>query len=103
MKHNNGFNLINVIFIIIVTAIVSSLATGVIMLNNNPAKYYKSEEKNDAELQEFIKVYNTLLDKYYDNVDKKGMLNAAMMSKGPRGEGPGPSPACHSWPQQSGR
>lgn len=78
MKRHDGFNLFNVIIIVLVTAIVSSIATGIIMLNNNTNTQYVTQTiENDPELEEFVKVYKTLNDKYYDKVDKKGMLNAA--------------------------
>lgn len=79
MKKSHGFNLFGVILIIIITAVVTSIATGVIMLNNSSTglngNLYKIE--NDQELKDFIEVYETLLSKYYDNIDKKGMLSAA--------------------------
>ncbi len=79
MKSSKGFGLLGVIIIIVCTAIVSSVATGVIMLNRNSAiiNGNKIDLTKDTDLQEFINVYETLLSKYYDKVDKKGMLNAA--------------------------
>ena len=75
MQKAKGFNLLEVIIIMIITAIVASVTTGVIMLNNSSDNI--SDIVKDKELQEFIDVYNTLLSKYYDNIDKEGMLNAA--------------------------
>ena len=79
MKNNSGFKLVGVIVIIVITSIVSSIATGIIILNNS----YNDNKNtininNDQELADFIEVYKTILSKYYDNnIDKKGMLNAA--------------------------
>ena len=75
MKKTNGFGLMGVIIIIIVTAVISGIATGVIMLNNSNTKI--DLISNDEDLQEFVEVYKTLLSKYYDNVDKDAMLKAA--------------------------
>lgn len=79
MKKTQGFGLLEIIVIIIITAIVSSIATGVIMLNSQ-SEIINSEHKiitEDKDLQDFIKVYKTIVNKYYDEIDKKGMLNAA--------------------------
>ncbi len=76
MKKNNGFNLIEMIIIMIVTSVIASITTGIIMLNSSVTT--SKEVANDKDLQEFIGVYDTLLSKYYDNnIDKKGMLSAA--------------------------
>jgi len=79
MKKNSGFGIIGIIIIIIITSLVSSIATGVIILNNPLSDISSDKNKisNDKELQEFIEVYQTLVDKYYDDIDKEGMLNAA--------------------------
>lgn len=73
----NGFGLLGVIIIIIITAIVSSIATGVIVINNNNVLISDYDLENDKYLNEFIDVYHTILDKYYDELDKKGMIEAA--------------------------
>lgn len=79
MKKTKGFGLFGIIIIMIVTAVVSSIATGVIMLNNSSVKY---ENKylglaDDEALQEFIEVYQTLISKYYEDIDSKELLDAA--------------------------
>lgn len=78
MKKTKGFNLLTVLIIMVFTSIIASLATGVIMLNAAPKYKVNSNIKNDENLEEFVNVYETILSKYYDdNIDKKGMLNAA--------------------------
>ena len=78
MKKNKGFGLLGVIIIMLITALVSCVATGVIMLNNTSSSLTSNLNlTNDEDLQEFISVYETLLTKYYDEIDKKGMLEAA--------------------------
>ena len=58
MKKTRGFGLFGIIVIIIITALVSSIATGVIMLNNNSIGLNGSsvDLSNDKDLQEFIEV-----------------------------------------------
>ncbi len=75
MKKPNGFGLVAVIIIMIITSVVASITTGVIMQNSKNVKY--TNITDDNELNEFINVYDTILSKYYDEVDKEGMLNAA--------------------------
>ena len=75
MIKSKGFGLVTVIVIMIITSVVSGITTGVIMLNNNDIKI--SNLSDDKELQEFIEVYEVLLSKYYDDIDKKAMLEAA--------------------------
>lgn len=79
MKKTRGFGLFGIIVIIIITALVSSIATGVIMLNNNSIGLNGNsvDLSNDKDLQEFIEVYETLITKYYEDIDKEGLLDAA--------------------------
>lgn len=80
MKKTKGFGLVEIIIIIVVTALVTSVTTGVIMLNHTNIEVDGNivNIEKDKDLQEFVSVYKTILDKYYDNnIDKKGMLNAA--------------------------
>lgn len=78
MRKTNGFGLFGVIIIMIITAVVSSVATGVIMLNNSAVGGLEGANIiDDKDLQEFITVYETIVTKYYDKVDKKAMLDAA--------------------------
>ncbi len=72
---DKGFGLVSVIIIMVITSIVSGITTGVIMLNNNSVDM--SEISNDKDLKDFIEVYEVLLSKYYDEIDKKAMLEAA--------------------------
>lgn len=79
-ENRNGFNLKEVIGIIIITAIVTSLTTGVIVYNQN--KLSKNityhDLNNDTALKEFLGVYASLIDEYYEDVDKTAMLESAM-------------------------
>jgi len=79
MKKTRGFGLLGIILIMIITAIVSCIATGVIMLNSssNIVSDNIKDLSNDEDLIEFIEIYETLVSKYYDEIDKSGMLDAA--------------------------
>ena len=70
LQKNKVFNLIEIIFIMILTAIVSIVATGIIMLKGD-GKDVTIVNKDD-DLQEFVEVYNTIINKYYTKeIDKK--------------------------------
>ena len=80
MKKIKAFGLFEIIVIIIITALVTSVTTGIIMLNNDNIEVNGSvvNLEKDKNLQEFVNVYKMLLEKYYDNnIDKEAMLNAA--------------------------
>ena len=80
MKKTKGFGLFEIIIIIVITALITSISTGIIMLNNTNIEVDGNiiNAEKDKDLQEFIKVYKTILEKYYDkNIDKEGMLNVA--------------------------
>lgn len=85
MKKKNGFSLFSTIIIIVITAIISGITTGVIMYNSyrQSTGLSYAEISNDPALQEFLEVYASILDDYYEDVDKEAMLEeavAAMMN-----------------------
>lgn len=80
MNKEKGFNLREVIIIIILTAIFTSLTTGVIVYNQNKLTKnitYKDLSEDQA-LMEFLQVYASLIDEYYESVDKTKMLESAI-------------------------
>lgn len=80
MRKDKGFNLVSTIIIIIVTAIISGITTGVIMYNGykQSTGLSYSEITNDPALIEFLEVYSSLLDDYYEDIDKEAMLEEAI-------------------------
>lgn len=82
MKKDKGFNLISTIIIIIVTAIISGITTGVIMYNSyrHTTGLTYNEITTDPALQEFLEVYSSILNDYYEDVDKEKMLEEAVSS-----------------------
>jgi len=81
MKTNTnipGFPLKWVCIIIFVTAIVTSLTTGLIIYNNSKIVLGSVSIKEDEALREFLRVYNGLDESYYENYNKTEMIDAAI-------------------------
>ena len=79
MKKNiQGFSLKSVGIIIVVTAIVTSLTTGLIIYNNNKVILGGANWREDEALQEFLKIYNSLDTEYYEEINKTEMVDAAI-------------------------
>lgn len=78
MKKEFNFSIKAVIIIIIVTAITSSITSGLILYNNSKILIGTSDLKKDTALQEFLKVYYGLDDDYYKDIDKTQMVYAAI-------------------------
>lgn len=74
----NPFTNVEVIFLIVVTAMVSILMTYVFV----SAFYLKEETKQknseDTTLQEFIDTYQNVLDSYYEDVDEQELIDNAI-------------------------
>lgn len=79
-EYKKGFNLKEVILIILLTAIFTSGTTGLILYNQNKlTKNITYQDLNDDKsLKEFLKVYASLIDQYYEEVDKTAMLESAI-------------------------
>lgn len=80
MKRIKGFGLLETIIIILVTAIATSITTGIILYNSykdNTGLTY-DEITEDKALQEFLEVYSSLSTEYYEEVDKTKMLESAI-------------------------
>ena len=80
MKNKKGFNLLSVVIIICVTSIISGITTGVIVTNS-----YKSstgmtynELLNDESLNEFLEVYSSVVNNYYEDVNTTEMIDSAL-------------------------
>ena len=80
MKANKGFNLLSVIIIICAVSLISALATGIIVTNSyktsNGLNY--NELLNDEHLSEFLEVYASVSDNYYEDVDKDALIDTAL-------------------------
>ena len=73
-----GFELKKVCIIIIITAIVTSLTTGLIIYNNSKIILGSTSIKEDEALTEFLRVYNSLDENYYRDYNKTEMIDAAI-------------------------
>ena len=77
-KEIQGFSLKAVGIIIVITAIVTSITTGIIIYNNNKVILGGANWKDDTALQEFLSIYNSLDEDYYEEIDKTEMVDAAI-------------------------
>lgn len=79
-QEKKGFNLKEVIIIIIATALLTSITTGIIVYNQNKLTKNLTYQdlSEDTALKEFLKVYASLIDEYYEDVDKTAMLESAI-------------------------
>ena len=82
MKQKNGIGLKELIVIVVIASIFTSITTGVIMYNNNRITSHVSgnDLNQDEDLKEFIKVYASLVGDYYTDINKKEMLEKAIAS-----------------------
>lgn len=80
MKKEKGFSLVSTIIIIVITAIISGITTGVIMYSGyrQSTGLSYSEISNDLALQDFLEVYSSILDDYYEDIDRSAMLEKAV-------------------------
>ena len=76
-RNKKDFRLIHLIIIVVLTSIVSAITTGVILLNNKNVGRTIANS-NDKDLQEFVDAYNSIIEDYYENIDKNKMLDAAI-------------------------
>ena len=75
IKKKSSYNLAEVIVIMIITAICTITVTiRVVFKINNTSEKIKSE----AELSELIDVYNSIKNDYFEEVDKKELITAAI-------------------------
>lgn len=72
-KENKNFSNKEVVFIALLTCIISLIVGMSINFNNNKQSSY-----NDEELDEFIENYNYILEKYYGEIEKQELLKGAL-------------------------
>ena len=78
MKNKFGLSIKEIIVIVLVTAITTSLTTGIIIYNNNVLENGAVNINKDKDLKEFLKVYANLNKDYYEDIDKEKMLDSAI-------------------------
>src|SRR5574344_433328 len=79
-KNFKGYNIVEVIVIIIITSIISAITTGIIINNNSKTTSGStySELLKDSNVKEFLNVYSSVLNGYYENVDKQAAMDSAI-------------------------
>ena len=75
-KHTPTFKTTEVVTLVIITCTVSLLMGFLISSPKETQKYELIE--TDEELQNFIEQYNYIVDNYYGEIDKKGLLESAL-------------------------
>lgn len=78
MKGKLGLSLKEICLIILITAITTSITTGIIMYNNNVLEQGTVNLNKDEALKEFLKVYANLNESYYEDIDKNKMIDSAI-------------------------
>ncbi len=78
MRRKLGFSLKEICLIIVITALTTSVTTGIIMYNNNRLENGAIDINKDDALKEFLKVYASLDENYYEDIDKTKMMEAAI-------------------------
>lgn len=75
-----GFGLLETIIIIVITAIISGITTGVILFNSFDEKSLNSYKNltSDKNLKEFLDVYSSVTNEYYKDINKEEMLERAI-------------------------
>ena len=79
-NRKNGFSLLDVIIIIVVTGIASALTTGLILFSGTRSTKGVSylDMSKDPAVRQFLEVYSKLLDDYYQDVNKEEMIASAI-------------------------
>lgn len=77
-KKSASFNLIEVIVIIIITALIVGVSSSLIVFRNYDKIENKSSIEKSEYLDEFIQVYNNIKNTYVEKVDEKALINAAI-------------------------
>lgn len=79
--HNASFNLIEVIIIVLITACIVGIGSGIIVYKNYEKLDTKYTNKTPSTpLEELIKTYNNIVNSYVDKIDEKGLASAAIES-----------------------
>ena len=70
------FNLVEVIVIILMTALISGVSTGIIVYNNSDT--IKASTNSNKYLQEFEKAYYNITNSYVEKTNERDLINAAI-------------------------
>lgn len=76
--HSATFNLFEVTIIILMTALVVAVSTGLVVYHNADGITKSKFLGNSDYLGEFESAYNNILESYVEKVDEKGLVNSAI-------------------------
>ena len=79
-RKNTSFKFSTIIIIMIITALVSGITAGVIVYTsyNKSTGINYNNVNNDAALKQFLEVYSSVTEDYYEDINKTEMLEAAI-------------------------
>ena len=78
VKSSVEFSLIEVIFIVLITGIAVSVASGILVYNNYDKLNNQIISIDNGDLTEFVDNYNKILNNYVEEVDKNKLIEAAI-------------------------
>ena len=78
MATKNPFTNVEVLFLVVVTAIVSILMTYIFVSASYLKEKTNQKDSKDAALQEFIDTYQNVIDSYYEDVDEQELIDNAI-------------------------
>lgn len=75
-----GFNIVEVIIIVIISGLTAAIATGIITMSNSRTSsgITYAELLKDEKVKNFLDVYADIVSGYYENVDKDKALDSAI-------------------------
>jgi carboxyl-terminal processing protease len=78
VKSSVSFSLVEVIFIVLITGIAVSIASGLIVYKNYDKLNKEYIASDSTELKEFVDHYNKILNNYVEEVEKDKLIEAAI-------------------------
>ena len=75
-----GFNLVEVIVIVIITGVLTCIASGFVFYKHyedSPIASYEKLNRNEN-INEFLRVYNSIMDEYYEEVNESELIDSAI-------------------------
>ncbi len=71
-------DILDILIIVVLTSIVSCVLTGLILNYQYKQNNLKKELNTDENINEFLNTYTEIVNNYYEEVDEKGMVEAAI-------------------------
>ncbi len=79
IKKNIEFNLVEVVVIILITGILTSVFSGLIVFNNYDTILSNTADQiSESSIQDVVDSYNHIINSYVKEVDSKGLIDAAI-------------------------